>query len=253
VVQSEETVAIGGLISDIVEDTNNKIPWLGDIPILGWLFKSTGDNLRKVNLIVFLTPHIVRSTSDLEGETIRKREEFWEASEEGLQLSEREQEESDLRRAEALEAGLEPEIYTGGKPVRGELLEHAERYPLDRMREIEEQDAEARRQAAEAAEAERKRPSYGVLAAVYRSEGAAASLLTELVDAGYDGTVVATRSGGSVLYEIRLGPYRELSDAQRTSEAISGAFGLSPTVVLGDDSGGAEPDAEPDGRDGGPE
>ncbi len=242
VVQSEETVVIGGLISDIVTDNNNKVPWLGDIPILGWLFKTTSNELRKVNLLVFLTPHIVRTPSDLEAETIRKREEFWQSSEEGLQLSEREQEAADLRRDEALEAGLEPEIYAGKRPVRGELLEHAERYPLERMREIEERDAEARRRAAEAAEAERTRPAYTVLAAVYRSEEAAAGLLTELVDAGYDGTVVAARSAGSILYEIRLGPYRELAEAQRASEAVAGAFGLSPAVVVGGEASLAEPD-----------
>src|SRR4029453_7798455 len=241
-VQSEETVVIGGLVSDIAMDTNNKVPWLGDIPVLGWLFKTTGKQLRKINLLVFLTPHIVRNPADHEAETIRKREEFWEHSEQGLALTEEEEEEAAKRHQEALEAGLEPEIYAADRPVRGELLKHSERYPLERMRAIEEQDAAARRRAAQAEDAERTRPGYGVLAAVYRSEDAAAGLLTELVDAGYDGTVVATRSGGSVLYEIRLGPYRELEDAQRTAEAVAGAFGLSPTVVIGDGAPGAEPE-----------
>jgi hypothetical protein len=131
--------------------------------------------------------------------------------------------------------------------VRGQLVAHTKRYPLDRMREIEEQSEEARRRAAEEAEAARHHPGYGVLAAVYRSETAAAELLTELVDAGHDGTVVATESGGSVLYEIRLGPYRELREAREASEAISGAFGLSPTVILESppEGAGAEVEAQP--------
>ena len=41
VVGDGETVVIGGLISDVYEDTVNKVPWLGDIPFLGWAFKST--------------------------------------------------------------------------------------------------------------------------------------------------------------------------------------------------------------------
>ena len=111
-------------------------------------------------------------TPDVEHETIRKREEFWDRSEEGVQLSEREQEEADKRRQEAEAAGLPPEEYVGNNPVRGQLIEHAKRYPLERMREIEENDAAAKRQAAEEAEAFERHPGYGVLAAVYRDEKA---------------------------------------------------------------------------------
>ena len=87
-----------------------------------------------------------------------------------------------------------------------------------------------------------------VLAAVYRDESAAAELLTELVDAGHDGTVIATETGGAVLYEIRLGPYAELRQAREVAEAIGGSFQLSPTVILepaeeaeGEAGGGAQP------------
>jgi general secretion pathway protein D len=245
VVANHETVVIGGLISDKYGDNENKVPWLGDIPFLGWLFKTTSKELVKVNLLVFLTPHIVRTPADLERETIRKREEFWQNSEENLQLSEGEQEEADLRRIEAEAAGIEPEPYAGENPVRGELVKHSNRYPLDRMREIEEQGAETRRRAQEAAEAARHRPGYAVLAAVYRSEDAAAQLLTDLVDAGYDGTLLASESGGGLLYEIRLGPFAELKDAQLAVEAISGAFGLSPSVVVDDSAARATNGDEP--------
>lgn len=239
VVSNHETVVIGGLISDAYRDNENKIPWLGDIPFLGWLFKTTGKSLTKTNLLVFLTPHIVRTPSDLERETIRKREEFWQNSEENLELSEREMEEAEERRAEAEAAGIDPEPYVGKNPVRAELVKHDRRYPLDRMRQIEEQDAEARRRLEEAAAAARSGPGYAVLAAVYRSEAAAQQLLTELVDAGYDGTLLASESGGGVLYEIRLGPFAGLREAQFAADAITGAFGLSPEVVV--DVSDAEP------------
>jgi general secretion pathway protein D len=243
VVSNHETVVIGGLISDKFQDTNDKVPWLGDIPFLGWLFKTTGRSLNKTNLLVFLTPHIVRSKEDLEHETIRKREEFWSSSEEGLQLTQREEEEAQQRRDEALAAGLEPEVYAGHNPVRGELVAHARRYPLERMREIEEHREEERQKAAEEAAAATHRPAYSVLAAVYRSENAAEELLTQLVDAGHDGTLVTTQSGGAVLYEIRLGPYPDLDSAQRDSDVIAGAFGLAPTVVV-DEPEGAQPEGE---------
>ena len=75
---------IGGLIGDEYRDTVNKVPWLGDIPILGWGFKSTRRELQKVNLLVFLTPHVIREADDLEYQSIRKREEFRRRSKGGL-------------------------------------------------------------------------------------------------------------------------------------------------------------------------
>lgn len=240
VVDNHETVVIGGLISDNYQDSEDKIPWLGDIPFFGWLFKTTAKSITKTNLLVFLTPHIARSATDLEHQTIRKREEFWESSEDGLELSEREKQEAEERRLEAEAAGLPPEEYVGRNPVRGQLVAHSKRYPLDRMREIEELDAERRRQAEDAAAALLRRPGYAVLAAVYRNEDAATALLTELVDAGYDGTLLSTEAGGTVLYEIRLGPYDDLEAAQRAADTVAGAFGLSPSVVVerpGDESG----------------
>ena len=65
VVADGETVVIGGLIGEDYQDTVSKVPWLGDIPFLGWAFKSTSRTLTKRNLLVFLTPHIVRTAEDL--------------------------------------------------------------------------------------------------------------------------------------------------------------------------------------------
>jgi general secretion pathway protein D len=60
VVADTDTVVIGGLIRDTISDVVTKIPLLGDIPLLGWLFKSTSKEIAKANLVVFMTPHIVR-------------------------------------------------------------------------------------------------------------------------------------------------------------------------------------------------
>jgi general secretion pathway protein D len=60
IVQNEDTVVLSGLIRDENEEVVNKIPLLGDIPVLGWLFKNTKTKVRKTNLLVFITPHIVK-------------------------------------------------------------------------------------------------------------------------------------------------------------------------------------------------
>ncbi len=60
--QSGQTAVLGGLMEDEDRVSESKIPLLGDIPILGWLFKNS--NVRKVkkNLVVFLTPKIIRNS-----------------------------------------------------------------------------------------------------------------------------------------------------------------------------------------------
>ncbi|MEE8555428.1 MAG: secretin N-terminal domain-containing protein, partial [bacterium] len=60
------TMAIGGLIQDSEIVTETKVPCLGDIPVIGWFFKSRSEEVRKTNLIVLLRPHIINSREDLE-------------------------------------------------------------------------------------------------------------------------------------------------------------------------------------------
>ncbi len=64
VVNSGDTAVLGGLMKDSDVETVRKIPVLGDIPILGWLFKSQSKEKEKRNLVVFITPKIVRNPGD---------------------------------------------------------------------------------------------------------------------------------------------------------------------------------------------
>ena len=59
-VRDKDTVVIGGLYRDNLSTTYNKVPVLGDIPILGWFFKGKTTRAVKTNLLVFITPNIVR-------------------------------------------------------------------------------------------------------------------------------------------------------------------------------------------------
>jgi len=55
-----QTVVIGGLISETEKGTAMQVPLLGDIPILGYLFKKKETQKRKLELLIFLTPHVMR-------------------------------------------------------------------------------------------------------------------------------------------------------------------------------------------------
>jgi len=64
-VSDGETVVIGGLVSKEEKKTESGIPLLKDIPFLGYLFKSTSNTLSKTDLIIFVTPHIVRKDASM--------------------------------------------------------------------------------------------------------------------------------------------------------------------------------------------
>ncbi|MCP3985947.1 MAG: type II secretion system secretin GspD [bacterium] len=231
VVGDGETIVIGGLIGEDEGDVETKVPWLGDIPILGWLFKTTDEDVQKLNLLVFLTPYIVRNEGELATETIRKREEFWESSEKALRLTDKEKMQAEERRAEAEEAGISMVPFKGRNPVRGRLVEHRERYPVEQMREIEQQQQQARDEAAATAQTAAA-THYGVLAATFGDEGAAAAALQQLIDAGYDGTLVSGDSSGTVLYEVRVGPFDERQEAEAAADVMRESFDLSPVVTV---------------------
>jgi len=59
-----ETIILGGIISNQVTSTVNKLPLLGDIPVLGNLFRSTNHDNQKTELLVFLTPRVVRDPAE---------------------------------------------------------------------------------------------------------------------------------------------------------------------------------------------
>lgn len=76
VVKDGHTVVIGGLMQEREEEGTTKTPVLGDIPVLGWLFKFKSITRNKTNLLVFLSPHVVKESTQLAELTDSKREKF---------------------------------------------------------------------------------------------------------------------------------------------------------------------------------
>ncbi|MBW2606246.1 MAG: type II secretion system secretin GspD [Deltaproteobacteria bacterium] len=78
IVDDNSTVVIGGLIDDQFAETETKVPLLGDIPLLGWLFKSKKTERQKTNLFVFLTPHVINNKADAQKIYSQKKEKIGE-------------------------------------------------------------------------------------------------------------------------------------------------------------------------------
>jgi len=67
--QSGSTVLLGGLISNDNTDGNAGIPWLKDIPGLGYLFRTQSDKKKRTELIVLITPYILSDDNDVQAVT----------------------------------------------------------------------------------------------------------------------------------------------------------------------------------------
>jgi len=79
VVRDQQTVVIGGLMRDTINTSETKVPILGDIPLIGVLFRNTTRQTQKTNLLLFLTPYIIRDQADLRAifeRKMRERQEF---------------------------------------------------------------------------------------------------------------------------------------------------------------------------------
>ena len=72
-VENNRTVVLGGLIDTNVIESVTKVPFLGDIPFLGWLFKRSSTQEEKTNLLIFINPTIIKDAEDLERVTGRNR------------------------------------------------------------------------------------------------------------------------------------------------------------------------------------
>jgi len=124
----------------------------------------------------------------------------------------------------------QPEKYSN--PVRRSIAGHAGRYPVSRLSEIDRLSAEQREQEKNARAAAAHEPVYYLQVAVLSDADAAAALLTELIDEGHEGTLVSTQSAGSVFYEVQLGPFASIADAEEMGRAVKRVHPVSPSVVV---------------------
>lgn len=66
VIGDGKTGIVGGLLRESLAHTVNQVPGLGDLPLIGWLFRSKGNSRAKQNLVIMLSPHIIKQSSDVD-------------------------------------------------------------------------------------------------------------------------------------------------------------------------------------------
>ncbi|MCA6969444.1 type II secretion system secretin GspD [Pectobacterium carotovorum] len=75
-VSSGETVVVGGLLDKSTNESASKVPFLGDIPVLGYLFRSNSTETKKRNLMLFIRPSIIRDRSQFQSASASKYHSF---------------------------------------------------------------------------------------------------------------------------------------------------------------------------------
>ena len=73
IVDDGQTIVLGGLIQEASNKAETRVPFLSNLPLLGGLFKQTGKQNVKTNLLIFLTPHIIATREDIDRVTTHKR------------------------------------------------------------------------------------------------------------------------------------------------------------------------------------
>jgi len=76
IVKDSHTIVFGGLIDETLSQSKYQVPCLGDIPSLGWLFKSISKSGDRTNLFLFLTPHIVENPMEADKLFEEKKEQI---------------------------------------------------------------------------------------------------------------------------------------------------------------------------------
>lgn len=81
IVDDSQTIVIGGLLQEDNDQAQTQVPCLGNVPLLGWAFKQTSKTKNKNNLLLFITPHILNTPSDIARITEHKRQQSARAPE----------------------------------------------------------------------------------------------------------------------------------------------------------------------------
>ncbi|MCP4007364.1 MAG: type II secretion system secretin GspD [bacterium] len=228
-VRDGEAVMIGGILSEVQSESENKVPFLGDIPILGWAFKGVSHSTRKVNLLVVLTPRIVRDPNDLNRLTVEKRERFRDSASDTLSYGEEEREE----REAALRAGVE--LPADSNPVRREMDRHDTQYPIESLPEMRRQQEEREKQRVEEIErlkASQSAGSYIVQFSLFRKVDGAVTLLERLTREGYDGSIYSLQEAGEPAHYVQLGPYATEVKALAVVREVRAGMDLSAIVIV---------------------
>ena len=89
IIKDSNTVVIGGLIDEILSQGTYRLPCIGNVPLLGWLFKSVSRSSDRTNLFIFLTPYIIENPEEAQKVYEEKKEQIDDIKEGVIKMQKR--------------------------------------------------------------------------------------------------------------------------------------------------------------------
>lgn len=212
IVKDQGTVVLGGLIDESLDTGDLRVPCLGDIPLIGWAFRTNSSNREKTNLYIFLTPKVIKNPTEATA-VYRDKRAYIEAAREGTVKLYEEEDERQTMEVPAPNAepqgGVEPQSAT----------------PQDATAPLASADADMAGK------------PYLLEVAVFDTKTPADTLMSRLQTKGYPAFLQQSgkRADATSRYHVRLGAFETLGEAQLyqqllDDEGVDGDIITRPTA-----------------------
>jgi general secretion pathway protein D len=197
IVKDQGTVVLGGLIDESLDTSDLRVPCLGDIPLLGWAFRTNGQNREKTNLFIFLTPKVIKNPDEATAVYKDKRTQIETAREGTVKLYE---EEEDRQTVEVPAPSPTPQDEVEPRSA----VPEAPQSPLANV------------------DADMAGKPYLLEVAVFDTKAPADTLMAQLQTKGYPAFLQETgeETDATSRYRVRLGAFETLGEAQLYQELL---------------------------------
>ena len=233
IVEDKNTVVLGGLIDDQMDTTVYKVPCLGDIPLLKYLFSKTSNSNDKTNLYIFLTPRVIQNPDEATEVSKDKRDQIDQLREENIKLfkkyeeNERIEDQQTESRFESFKYNESPGATSLSAPIPSATAT-VEETAADRRKLSATVISDDDKGALSTPQVHRDRtplttdintgrssrnPSYTIQVASVPSVQQADQILKRLIDRGYAAYAVQSDVADNPQYRVRIGYF---DDAQST-------------------------------------
>ena len=214
-VKDSSTVVIGGLIDDTLVQTEYKVPCLGDIPGLGWLFKTQSQGSEKSNLYIFITPKVIQDPAEASTVSHSKRGEIDQKREMQIKLYNGEQDETQKL---PVDPGPQDEPAPGAV-IDGPAGTGTSNHVMQIM-----PFAAGSASSSEAG-------GYLVQVQSFSDQLSAIESVERLKEMGHQAHIAETDVDGKIWYRVQIGGFPDRVAAQTARDTLSGQ-GLTDTLII---------------------
>ncbi|MGD8703860.1 MAG: type II secretion system secretin GspD, partial [Desulfosarcina sp.] len=231
-VKDSSTVVIGGLIDDTFAQTEYKVPCLGDIPGLGWAFKTRSKASEKSNLFIFITPKVLQNPDEATTVYQSKKNEIDEKREVQIKLYRGGEDPAGTPPVETPpDSDNIPEIKFDDQSRPG----GTEGVPaISPTAAVSADDVLNISPAAAPSTGDRSAGGYRLQVQSYSDENAAIDSVKQLQQMGHRAEVAPAEVNGKIWYRIQIAGFNDWAEAQTAKETLSDQ-GLADAFIIKND------------------